>query len=85
MAGHITSEPPHKRIWLRRLDSGFSLAPELLGGGRRFPMSDIDEVTKEPVEEIAASTDSAETAIGEKPETASDTEVVAEPTPAEDQ
>ena len=48
-------------------------------------MSDIDEVTKEPVEEMAASTESAETAIGDKPETASDAEVVAEPTPAEDQ
>ena len=48
-------------------------------------MSDIDEVTKEPVEEMAASTESAETAIGENPETANDAEVVAEPTPPEDQ
>jgi len=48
-------------------------------------MSDINEVTKEPVEEIAASTESAETAIGEKPATENDAEVVAEPTPTENQ
>jgi hypothetical protein len=48
-------------------------------------MSDIDEVTKEPVEEMAASTESAETAIGEEPETANDAEVVAEPTSPENQ
>jgi len=48
-------------------------------------MSDIDDVTKEPVEEMAGSTESAETAIGEKPETATDAEVVTEPTPSEEQ